>query len=170
MRSWIRSACAGFPASAAKTGARVEAIGIRTLGQLRAAADSQLWPIFGRYTQRVRDRAAGIDERQVHAELEDKSISAEDTFDVDIADPAHLHTELARLADLTCSRMRAKHLVAACIAIKIRRHDFSTFTRQKQHRSGHRRSRQRSQTSQASSWPTGCWKTQEHGCACSAWA
>ena len=38
---------------------------------------------------------------------------------------------LTRLADLTCSRMRSKHLVAACIAIKIRRHDFTTFTRQK---------------------------------------
>jgi len=98
---------------------------------LRAATDAQLWPIFGRYTQRVRERAAGIDDRPVAPDLEDKSISAEDTFNVDIANPARLHTELARLAELTCSRMRAKRLVAGCVTVKIRRHDFTTFTRQK---------------------------------------
>jgi DNA polymerase-4 len=120
-----------LPGLGGKTGARIEALGIKTLGELRQAPDSLLWPIFGRYTHRVRDRATGIDDRAVHAELEDKSISAEDTFDTDIADVARLHAELARLADLTCSRMLNKHLVTGCIAVKIRRHDFTTHTRQR---------------------------------------
>ena len=67
----------------------------------------------------------------MHAEREDISISAEDTFDTDIADPTLLHTQLARLADLTCTRMRSKHLVSGCISIKIRRHDFTTYSRQR---------------------------------------
>lgn len=120
-----------LPGLGQKTGARVEALDIKTLGELRHAPDALLWPIFGRYTQRVRDRASGIDERAVDAEREDISISAEDTFDTDIADPRRLHTELARLAELTCTRMRNRQLVTGCISIKIRRHDFSTYTRQR---------------------------------------
>ncbi len=120
-----------LPGLGRKTGEKVEALGIRTLGELRAAPNAVLWPLFGRYTQRVRDRAAGLDDRPVVADLEEKSISAEDTFDTDVADHSRLHEELARLADLTCSRLRAKHLVAACVSVKIRRGDFTTFTRQR---------------------------------------
>ncbi|MGH8308363.1 MAG: DNA polymerase IV [Steroidobacteraceae bacterium] len=120
-----------LPGLGRKTGQRVEAAGIRTLAELRRAPDALLWPIFGRYTQRVRARAAGVDDRPVHADWEEKSISAEDTFEIDIADHARLHAELARLADLTVSRLRAKHLVAACVSVKIRRQDFATYTRQR---------------------------------------
>ncbi|MGH8139465.1 MAG: DNA polymerase IV [Steroidobacteraceae bacterium] len=120
-----------LPGLGKKTGARVEELGIRTLAQLRTAADAVLWPLFGRYTQRVRERAAGIDERVVHPDLEEKSISAEDTFDEDLAGPGLLHTQLSRLADLACGRMRSKRLMARRIGIKIRRADFSTFTRQR---------------------------------------
>ncbi|HKZ72646.1 MAG TPA: DNA polymerase IV, partial [Steroidobacteraceae bacterium] len=69
-----------LPGLGRKTGEKVERAGIETLGELRRAPDAVLWPIFGRYTQRVRDRAAGIDDRPVHADWEEKSISAEDTF------------------------------------------------------------------------------------------
>src|SRR5262249_37123822 len=57
--------------------------------------------------------------------------SAEDTFGVDIEDPSRLHPELARLADQTCSRLRSRTLVAGCVYAKIRRHDFTTYTRQR---------------------------------------
>jgi DNA polymerase-4 len=39
--------------------------------------------------------------------------------------------ELTRLADVTSSRLRARGLVAGCVAVKIRRNDFRTFTRQR---------------------------------------
>src|SRR5512134_1036296 len=48
-----------------KTAPKVEALGIHTLGQLRQAAPARLRPVFGRYTERVQQRAAGIDERPV---------------------------------------------------------------------------------------------------------
>src|SRR5690606_30302868 len=85
-----------LPGLGGKTGARVEAAGIRTLGELRVAPDAALWPIFGRYTPSVRARAAGIDERPVSPDWEEKSLSAEDTFDRDIGDPRVLQAELAR--------------------------------------------------------------------------
>ncbi|MBX5460494.1 MAG: DNA polymerase IV [Steroidobacteraceae bacterium] len=120
-----------LPGLGRKTGARVEELGIHTFAELRRAPDAVLWPVFGRYTHRVRERASGIDDRPVVADLEEKSISAEDTFSTDIADPARLQSELARLADLACARLRRKALVAGCVTVKIRRHDFTTFTRQR---------------------------------------
>jgi DNA polymerase IV len=90
-----------------------------------------LWPLFGRYTQRMRDRAAGIDDRPVLPDLEDKSLSAEDTFEYDIDGPAVLRAHLSRLAALACERLRKKELMCGCIGVKIRRHDFTTFTRQR---------------------------------------
>jgi DNA polymerase IV len=120
-----------LPGLGKKTGARVEALGIRTFKQLRSAPDAVLKPIFGRYTQSMRDRAAGIHDGPVEPDREDKSISAEDTFARDIADPRAAHAQLARLADRACARMRHKGLSAGCVAVKIRRHDFTTFTRQR---------------------------------------
>jgi DNA polymerase-4 len=120
-----------LPGLGRKTGARVEAAGIHTLGELRSAPDAVLWPLFGRYSAWMRERASGIDERPVLAEVEEKSLSAEDTFPADIADVRTLQRQLARLAELAASRLRARELMTACIGIKIRRGDFTTFTRQR---------------------------------------
>ena len=72
----------------AKTAPKVEALGIHTLGELRAASASRLRPVFGRYTERVQQRAAGIDDRPVIPDADEKQISAEETFETDIADHA----------------------------------------------------------------------------------
>jgi DNA polymerase-4 len=116
----------------AKTAPKVEELGIHTLRDLRLADPSRLRPIFGRYTERLQQRAAGIDDRPVIPDVDEKQISAEETFDTDIADPARLHAEVVRLADRAVSRLRAKRLVGGCVTVKIRRGDFTTYTRQRQ--------------------------------------
>ena len=120
-----------LPGLGRKTGAKVEAAGIHTLAELRIAPDQVLRPLFGRYTQRVRERAAGLDDRPVHPDREDKSLSAEDTFERDIGEPRVAQAELTRIAGLACERLRRKQLMAGCIGVKIRRGDFVTFTRQR---------------------------------------
>jgi DNA polymerase-4 len=120
-----------LPGLGRKTGAKVEAAGIGTLGELRSAPDAVLWPLFGRYTGLMRERAAGIDERPVVPEVEEKSLSAENTFERDIGTAGALQRELARLAELAASRLRGRGLQTACIGVKIRRGDFVTFTRQR---------------------------------------
>ena len=120
-----------LPGLGGKTGVRLEAAGVRTLGELRVAPDAQLWPIFGRHSQEVRDRAAGLDDRPVMVERQELSISAEDTFDQDIQDRRQLRQAVAELADLACSRTRDRELAAGCISVKIREHDFTTVTRQR---------------------------------------
>ena len=120
-----------LPGLGGKTGLRLEAAGVRTLGELRVATDARLWPIFGRHSQQLRDRAAGLDDRPVVAERQELSISAEDTFDADIHDRRKLRQALTELADLACSRTRDRELAAGCISVKIREHDFTTITRQR---------------------------------------
>jgi DNA polymerase-4 len=114
-----------------KTVPRLESLGIHTFADLRSASPSQLRSIFGRYTERVQQRAAGIDDRPVLPDVDEKQVSAEETFDVDIRDPARLHAEVYRLADKACARLRARELAAGCVTVKIRRADFTTYTRQR---------------------------------------
>jgi DNA polymerase-4 len=120
-----------LPGLGRKLGERVEAAGLMTLGQLRIAPDPVLWPIFGRDSQRMRERAAGIDDRPVMSEWDEKSISAEETFFTDLTDHARMQAEVLRLADRAGTRMRAQNLATGCVQVKIRRADFTTFTRQK---------------------------------------
>ncbi len=114
-----------------KTAERLEEQGIFTLGQLRHAPESVLWPLLRRETRKFRDRAAGIDDRPVVSDTPEKQISAEETFDTDIRDHKELQERLAQLADRTTARLRARQLKAGMISIKVRRRDFETFTRQK---------------------------------------
>ncbi len=113
-----------------KTAPKVLALGIRTFRDLRLAPEQTLKAIFGKHTSQIQARAAGLDDRPVIADWDEKQISAETTFDTDIADPARLRIELQALADRAATRLRAKQLQAACVTVKIRRRDFSTYTRQ----------------------------------------
>jgi DNA polymerase-4 len=120
-----------IPGIGPETLTRLKRIGVVTIADLRQAPDRDLGPIFGKFTQRTRDRASGIDERPVLASRPDKSISAEETFDTDLSDVAAMNHQLLRLSERTASRLRAKELVAGTVQVKIRQADFSTFTRQR---------------------------------------
>jgi DNA polymerase IV len=109
----------------------VLAAGIRTFADARSAEEAALWRAFGKHGRVMRDRAAGLDDRPVVPNRAEKSISAEDTFPEDIGDPKRLQVELLRLADRTASRLRAQALLAGTVNVKIRRADFSTYTRQR---------------------------------------
>jgi DNA polymerase-4 len=114
-----------------KTVGLVHAAGIRTFGELREAGDDVLWRVFGKHAKSMRDRAAGVDERPVEPNREEKSISAEETFARDIRGAAPLTVQLMRLADRAATRLRAHGLAAGTVSIKIRRGDFTTYSRQR---------------------------------------
>ncbi len=114
-----------------KTAEKLEEQGIFTLGQLRRAPESALWPLLRRETHKFRDRAAGIDDRPVVSDAPEKQISSEETFDTDIRDHRELQERLAQLADRTTARLRARQFKAGMVSIKVRRRDFETYTRQK---------------------------------------
>jgi DNA polymerase-4 len=114
-----------------KTLPAVLAAGIRTFGDARVASDEVLWRAFGKHGHAMRDRAAGLDDRPVEPDRDEKSISAEETFDTDIRAATELRTQLVHLADRTASRLRAQKLLAGRVSVKIRRGDFTTYTRQR---------------------------------------
>ncbi len=114
----------------ARTAERLEAGGISTLGQLREAPEAVLFPFFGRQWRRMRERAAGMDERPVQSDVEEQQVSAEETFETDLKLHEDMQREVARLAERSCVRLRARGLVAGLVTVKIRRRDFTTYTRQ----------------------------------------
>jgi DNA polymerase IV len=120
-----------IPGIGRKTLAKLSKINVETVADLRKAPDRDLEPIFGRFTQKTRDRASGIDDRPVEPSRPDKSISAEETFDRDLTETAEMDKQLLALAERTTSRIRAKQLVAGTVQVKIRQADFTTFTRQR---------------------------------------
>ena len=119
-----------IPGIGRETLTRLHKVGIRQVADLRQADDRQLEPIFGRFAQRARERAAGIDDRQVSPSRADKSISAEETYAEDLTSVPAMQRELLRLTERTARRLRAKSLTAGTVQIKIRQSDFTTHTRQ----------------------------------------
>jgi DNA polymerase-4 len=131
-------ACARFataspglvPGIGPKTVARLEAMGIRTLGALAAAGDDVLAERFGgRQGPWLRRRAAFQDDGEVSAERIAVSESRETTFDADIAEPAEMEVALRRLAGELCAGLARHDRRGRTIAIKVRLDDFSTVTR-----------------------------------------
>ena len=120
-----------LPGIGRQTMRRLAGTGISTFRDLRTAETRILEPVFGRFAQKTRDRAAGIDDRPVVPTREEKSISAEETYDKDLATRESMDRELLRLTERTATRLRKAGLAAGTIQIKIRQSDFKTYTRQR---------------------------------------
>jgi DNA polymerase-4 len=103
--------------------------GINTIGQLRSAARYKLSMVFGNQVEDILNLAQGIDNRKVQSCTEAKSISAEETFAVDIQDKTALIGVLHNQVEEVAQRLRAEKLQAKTITLKIRYGDFRTITR-----------------------------------------
>ncbi len=108
-----------IPGIGRKTLVKLAKINIATIADLRRAPDRVLEPIFGRFTQKTRDRASGIDSRPVEPSRPDKSISAEETFDRNLTETNEMDRQILALTERTASRIRAKDLVAGTVQVKI---------------------------------------------------
>ncbi|WP_445517004.1 DNA polymerase IV [Streptomyces sp. NEAU-174] len=104
--------------------------GIHTVAETREAGEAELVRLLGRaHGGSLFLMAEGRDERPVVAERDAKSISVEDTFDVDLTDRTRVQLEIARLADRCVRRLREAGRSGRTVVIKVRRYDFSTLTR-----------------------------------------
>jgi len=109
---------------------RLEAMDIRTIGDLQKTNPNNLRPVFGRFTEQTLSHAHGQDSSPVEVDRETKSISEERTFAKDIADRQALRNVLLRLSDEVAARLRKHGYFARTIQLKLRWHDFKTVTRQ----------------------------------------
>jgi DNA polymerase-4 len=119
------------PGIGPRTVARLEALGIATLGALAAAPEELLVAHFGsRQGPWLRRRARFEDTGEVTtARRVAVSESRETTFDADIADHGRMEQILGRLAGELCAGLERHGRRGRTIAIKVRLDDFSTVTR-----------------------------------------
>jgi len=103
--------------------------GLRTIGDLQRAGEIELRRRYGVEGARLARLARGLDDRPVKAEREAKSISAETTFDRDIADFRPLELRLWRLAEKVSSRLKANALAGSTVTLKLKTADFRIRTR-----------------------------------------
>jgi DNA polymerase-4 len=116
-----------------KAAARLEGLGIRTIGELAAADADLLIRRFGEHYGRwLHEAAHGRDPSPVVTEREPQSISRETTFERDL-DARRDRAELGRIFTGLCERVAEdlqKSRYRACsIAIKLRFDDFRCVTR-----------------------------------------
>jgi DNA polymerase-4 len=103
--------------------------GLRTIGDLQRAGEVELRRLYGAEGVRLARLAHGLDDRPVKAEREAKSISAETTFDHDIADFRPLELRLWRLAEKVSARLKAGDLAGSTVTLKLKTADFRIRTR-----------------------------------------
>lgn len=109
---------------------RLRSAGVETIGGLAALPDAELKALLpGSLGPLLRDRARGIDPRDLELAAEPVSVSAEDTFARDISDRVLLHEEVRRLAELVSERLRSSGLSGRTVTAKLRYGDFSIRTR-----------------------------------------
>jgi DNA polymerase IV len=110
--------------------ARLERLGVRTVGDIADLTEAALVGALGRAAGRqLRQLAHGVDPRPVEPDQPAKSIGHEETFPHDHHDAASLGREVVRMADSVGWRLRRAGRAARTVTLKVRFGDFRTITR-----------------------------------------
>ena len=109
--------------------ARLARDGYRTVGDLQRADETELMRHYGAEGQRLSRLSRGIDRRDVNPERERKSVSAENTFERDIASFRPLEKRLWAAAEEVSDRLKEKKLAGSTITLKLKTADFRILTR-----------------------------------------
>ena len=109
--------------------ARYARDGFQRIADLQRAGETTLMRRYGDEGRRLARLAYGIDARKVSANRETKSVSAETTFDRDIADFRALERILWRQVEEVSARLKAKALAGSTVTLKLKTADFRIRTR-----------------------------------------
>lgn len=119
-----------LPGVGPRAEARLGAAGVQTIGGLAELSDVELRTLLpGQVGLMLRDRARGIDPRDLELDAERVSISVEETFERDLTDRSALHSELRRMATEVGEHLRRSGLSARTVTTKLRYADFSIRSR-----------------------------------------
>jgi DNA polymerase-4 len=119
-----------IPGIGPKAEERLQAMGIRTIGELAAASEVRLAKRFGTSMALFMHAAAhGKHDSPVVTERTPKSRSRETTFQDDIDDREVIAQTLAQLSARVADDLRARGYVGRTVGIKLRFADFETVTR-----------------------------------------
>lgn len=119
-----------LPGVGPATGDHLRRAGMTTVHDLAEAGEAELVRLVGKaHGHGLYRMALGLDDRPVVAERDAKSVSVEDTFDVDLHDRVRVRAEVERLAVRCVERLRSAGRSGRTVVLKVRRYDFSTLTR-----------------------------------------
>jgi DNA polymerase IV len=111
------------------TAAKLQRLGVETIGQLRRLSLDQLRTHFGDHGEHFWHLARGLDDRPVVPDRQAKQISHETTFPQDITDLDLLRQRLWELTEQVARRLRQCRRCGRTVQIKLRLGDFRTITR-----------------------------------------
>jgi DNA polymerase-4 len=109
---------------------QLEALGLRTIGELAEYSSEELIRRFGRHGYHLARHARGLDTRPVITSRETKSISCETTFEHDVQSWNVLRQTLEEQAAQVARQLQRQNLQATTIKIKLRWPDFTSLSRQ----------------------------------------
>jgi DNA polymerase-4 len=113
-----------------KTAARLEELGLHTIGDFAPFSERELVRLFGKLGYDLAQRARGIDDRPLVTTHELKSVSQEVTFTRDVTEGAELRRTVQEMSGGVSRRLRESGLYGTTVKLKIRWPDFTTLTRQ----------------------------------------
>jgi DNA polymerase-4 len=108
---------------------RLNRDGFFTVADLAAAPEGELARRYGAEGVRLARLSRGIDARTVTPEREAKSVSAETTFDRDLAAFRPLERRLWSLSEKVSARLKASQIAGATVTLKLKTDDFKIRTR-----------------------------------------
>jgi DNA polymerase-4 len=111
--------------------AKLEALGIRTCGELGRASASLLRNKFGIIGEHLKAMGMGLCNRPLIVQEEDpKSIGHSMTFPKDLSDRKEIEAEILKLSELVGTRARRYGFIGRKASLTVRYPDFETFTKQ----------------------------------------
>jgi DNA polymerase-4 len=113
----------------AVTAAKLSSDGYRLISDLQRADKTELMRRYGEEGNRLWHLARGLDQRSISPDRETKSVSAETTFNADIAEFRPLEQQLWDLTERVSARLKASHLAGSTVTLKLKTADFKTRTR-----------------------------------------
>ncbi len=97
-------------------------LGLRTVGDLAATPVGALERDLGKaVAAHLHALASGRDDRTVESSVKEKSVGAEETFEVDVTDPEVIRRELLRLSRRTARALRSSGQATRTVVIKLGR-------------------------------------------------
>lgn len=112
--------------------ATLERDGTRQIGQLQQMDRGDLIRRYGSMGDRLYHLSRGLDDRKVNPDQDTKSVSAETTFNTDLAAAEDLVPVLRRLAERVSERLKKAGLAGRTVTLKLKSSDFKTRTRNRQ--------------------------------------
>ena len=103
--------------------------GYRLIADLQRAEERDLMRRYGAEGQRLARLCRGIDDRDVDPVRERKSVSAENTFERDLASFRPLEKRLWAAAEEVSDRLKEKKLSGSTVTLKLKTADFRILTR-----------------------------------------